>query len=185
MSRDDTGRTSGHFLDHERLARRRDERRGTVRPSTIGRARVPCPARAAIERAINPADYECGPSELDVFVDSLVAEMTQADLAFLTADEGLVLNIPTYDALIFGSDTDSSYGLPADYDHLLTKSFRDAKRFWNIQSDDIQLHAMHGDMLLDTARVARPLVLFGETEAEAAACRSLPPHGRRARSSRR
>ena len=28
---------------------------------------------------------------------------------------------------------------------------------------------MHGDMLLDTARVARLLELFGETEAEAAA----------------
>ena len=95
--------------------------------------------------------------------------MTPADIAFLVADGGLVLNIPTYDALIFGSDTDPSYALRSDYNHLLTKSFRDAKRFWDIQSDDIQLHAMHGDMLLDTERVARLLVLFGETEAQAAA----------------
>ena len=136
---------------------------------TATRLHIESPARAAIERAIDPDDYECGPTQLDAFVDSLFAEMTQADIQFLLADDGLVLNIPTYDALIFGSDTDSRYALRADYATLLTKSFRDAKRFWDIQSDDIQLHAMHGDMLLDTARVARLLVLFGETEAEAAA----------------
>ena len=39
--------------------------------------------------------------------------MTPADIGFLLADNGLVLNIPTYDALIFGSDTDSRYTLRA------------------------------------------------------------------------
>ncbi|HEX6660094.1 MAG TPA: hypothetical protein VF065_18515, partial [Ilumatobacter sp.] len=130
---------------------------------------IESPARAAIERAIDPDDYECGPTQLDAFVGSLVAEMTLADLLFLLADDGLVLDLPTYDAWFFGSDTDSRYALRADYSTLLGKSFRDARRFWDIQSDDIQLHAMHGSMLLDTARVARLLELSGETESEAAA----------------
>ncbi len=137
---------------------------------TATRLHIESPARAAIERAIDPDDYECGPTQLDAFVGSLVAEMTMADLQFLFADDGLVLNLPTYDAWFFGSNMDSRYALRADYSQLLTKSFRDAKRFWDIQSADIQLHAMHGDVLLDTARVARLLmVLLGETESEAAA----------------
>ena len=91
---------------------------------TATRLHIESPARAAIERAIDPDDYECGPTQLDAFVGSLVAEMTLADLQFLFADDGLVLNLPTYDAWFFGSNTDSRYALRADYSQLLTKSFQ-------------------------------------------------------------
>jgi hypothetical protein len=130
------------------------------------------PARAALERAINPDDYECGPTLLDAYVDELISQMTLDDIMLLINTPAL--DIPTYDALLFGSDTDARYALPADYRQLLGSSFRNAQKFWDIESGDIQLHAMHGDVLLDTARSARLMeVLFGFTPAEAASTADL------------
>jgi hypothetical protein len=126
----------------------------------------PSPAQEALERVINPGDYECGPTDLDFYVDELLAGMTAEEITFLVTSGAM--EFPTYDALIFGSDTDPQYALE-DYSTLLQGSFRDAKRFWDIDSSDIQLHAMHGDMLLDEVRVARLLVvLYGFPEADAA-----------------
>jgi hypothetical protein len=123
------------------------------------------PATEALERVINPDDYECGPTDLDAYVDGLLAGMTNDQILFLVFSG--VLDFPTYDALIFGRDTDPAYDMSVQ-SATLHHTFRDVKRFWDVESSDIQLHAMHGDMLLDTGRVARLLVAFyGFTEAEA------------------
>lgn len=128
------------------------------------------PVRAAVDRAINPGDYQCGPTEFRAYIDGLINGLSGEELAFLVAHIQM-LDIPTYDALLFGTDTDSRYDLRADSRHSLTKTFTDVKRFWDIQSSDIQLLAMHGSMLQDTARVARvlqlPLPQFGLTPAAA------------------
>jgi hypothetical protein len=126
------------------------------------------PAREVLDRAINPDDHVCGPTPLDAFMDGLMAEMTDADLDFL--ENSFALDIPTIDALLFGTAADPDYAVRSDYRQLLTKTFRDARRFWDIESADIQLAGMHGDMLQDTFRVARVLrVAFGMPAAAAAA----------------
>jgi len=123
------------------------------------------PATEALKRVINPGDYECGPTDLDAYIDGLLAGLTNAQVLFLF--QSGVLDFPTYDALIFGRDTDPSYDLTIQSTKL-HHTFRDVKRFWDIDSSDIQLHAMHGDMLLDTGRVSRLLqVLYGFTAADA------------------
>jgi hypothetical protein len=114
------------------------------------------PARVALDRALNPDDYVCGPTDLDPYIASLLKGMTPDDIDFLRTSGAL--DIPTYEALVFGSDTDPRYALPTDYRTQLTHTFRDAKRFWDIKSSDIQLHAMHGSMLTNPARIARVLV---------------------------
>jgi hypothetical protein len=64
--------------------------------------------------------------------------------------------VPAYDALLFQTEaTPQFFGYNGEYNHIMTKVDRDVKRFWDIRSDDIQLVAMHGTMLLDQARVAR------------------------------
>lgn len=126
------------------------------------------PARGIVDRLINPDEHVCGPTDLDVYLAGLRAELTEADLAFL--DQSPALDIPTVDALLFGTAADPDYAVRADYRRLLTKTFRDAQRFWDIDSDDIQLAGMHGDMLQDTFRVSRVLrVAFGRTADEARA----------------
>jgi len=128
----------------------------------------PSPAQEAIERVINPDDYECGPTDFDVYIDQLLAGMSEDELNFLLTSG--VLEFPTYDALLYGSDSDPRYRLGPNYRGPLNSTFRQVKRFWDIKSNDIQLHAMHGTMLLDTARVSRLLVsLYEFTEADAEA----------------
>jgi hypothetical protein len=80
------------------------------------------------------------------------------------------LDFPTYDALFYGTSADPTFALTPEYRQQLTSSFRDARRFWDIRSDDIQLMAMHGKPVLqDPARLARLLdEWFGFSSAEAA-----------------
>ncbi len=73
--------------------------------------------------------------------------------------------IPTYDALVFQTEaTPQFFGYNGEYTHIMQKTHRDVKRFWDIFSDDIQLIGMHGTMVQDVARsaavYASPLV-FG------------------------
>jgi hypothetical protein len=125
------------------------------------------PARAAVDRALDPGDYTCGPTDFDAYVDGLLSRMDAGTLDFLS-NSG-ILDFPTYDALLFGSDTDARYALAPDHRQQLTKTFRDAKRFWDIDSSDIQLHAMHGSVLEDPARLTRLLtVLYGLPASRAA-----------------
>ncbi len=127
---------------------------------------VESPATRLVERAIDPGDYECGPTAFDAFIDSLLSPLSDSELEFLFTSG--VLDIPALDALIFGTGSDPAYALE-DRAKELTRTFRDLQRFWDVESADIQLLAMHGDVLLDVDRVARVLVVaFGLTETEAA-----------------
>jgi hypothetical protein len=124
------------------------------------------PATAAVRRAVDP-NVECGPTALDAYVDKILTGVSPADLQLLARTSAL--DFPTYDALVFGTSGDPDYALPADYRQQLTSSFRDAQRFWDIKSSDIQLMAMHGSgVLQDPERLVRLLTeVFGLTEAQA------------------
>jgi len=67
-----------------------------------------------------------------------------------------MLDLPTYDALVFENSSENQYfGVKGEYTQRLTKTFKDLQRFWNIQSDDIVLAAMHGSMLTDRDKLIR------------------------------
>ena len=125
------------------------------------------PAAQAVARAIKPGDYACGPTDLDTYVGTLFSGMSTDQLRFLS--ESGVLDFPTYDALFFGTTADPAYALTPTYRQQLTGSFRDAKKFWDIQSGDIQLMAMHGEgVLQDPARLSRLLSeVYGLPPAQA------------------
>jgi hypothetical protein len=76
---------------------------------------------------------------------------------------------PLYDAIFFANTSANQYfGVNGEYSQRLTKTFKDLKRFWNIQSDGIILAAMHGNMLLDRDRVIRiDRILYGDSQEEA------------------
>ncbi|NYD40625.1 hypothetical protein [Nocardioides panaciterrulae] len=111
-------------------------------------------AHGALARAINPGDYQCASTDLDAYVGSLINGFSDTEWNFLIRHTEM-LDIPTYDALLHGSDTDPRYALRPDYRQSLTQTFRDVKRFWDINSSDIELHAMHGSVMQDPERVAR------------------------------
>lgn len=131
----------------------------------------PTGVHAAVAHAIDPNDYECSATGLDAFVNDLINGLSNEEFFFLVTHLEL-LDIPTYDALLFGSSGDSRYAIRSDYRTSLDNTFRDAKKFWDIESNDIELLAMHGGWMTDAERVARILkvdAIFGMSDAEAEA----------------
>jgi len=120
------------------------------------------PAQAALAQAVDPS--ECGPTLLDDYLDGLFAGLTAEQFNFLVAHQDTLFNVPTYDALFFGTTGDPDYALDA-HAHQIQNTFRDLRRFWDIQSADIQLMAMHGDVLLDADRIARTLTAMVATDS--------------------
>jgi hypothetical protein len=128
---------------------------------------VSSPAREALARALDPNDYQCGPTDFDTYINGLVKAMSPADLRLLSTTPAL--DVATYDALLHGSPSDPRYALTSGSAHDLTRTFRDLQRFWDIRSDDIQLLAMHGTVLQDRVRTARVLrEVFAYSAADAA-----------------
>lgn len=124
---------------------------------------VDVPARALVQRALDPDDYVCGPTMFDFYIDDLINAMTDEQLAFLIEHFDTMLDVPTYAPLFFGTDTDPTYALDS-HAQQLQKAFRNVKSFWTgVKSDDIQLMAMHGDVLLDADLIAATNALLAGT----------------------
>ena len=76
--------------------------------------------------------------------------------AFDYADDLALLDLPTVDALLFENSSDNQYfGIHGEYTQQSTKTFKDLKRFWNINSSGMVLGGMHGSMLLDRNKIIR------------------------------
>jgi hypothetical protein len=80
-----------------------------------------------------------------------------------------MLDFPTYDALLFENNPSTQYfGLKGEHTQRITKTIKDLRRFWNIQSEGIVAVAMHGSMLRDRDKVIRiDKILFGDSQADA------------------
>ncbi|ONI79109.1 hypothetical protein BWI15_00250 [Kribbella sp. ALI-6-A] len=126
------------------------------------------PTAALVERLINPADYQCGPTPKDAWVQAHLPQMDSTE-AFILVFFGL--KIPTYDTLLFETeDTPQVFGRNDEFKTPVTHTFRDLRRFWDTRSDDIQLLAMHSNTVVDKAKVTRTLVgALGLPTPEAAA----------------
>lgn len=121
--------------------------------------------RARLATAINPADYQCAPTEFDTWVEAQLASFTDEDMLVLLVTQALV--VPAYDALFFGNASDPNYALTSDA-KAMGKTFRTLKKFWDTRGDDIALLGLHGSTLLDQARVSRTYqVIFEVPKAEA------------------
>jgi hypothetical protein len=125
--------------------------------ATLGSAAHTFDMRTLGVNALNPADYVCPASTplTDWFLDAVYGS--------LAADPGnfnLLLNlatdiVPTYEAILFETTaTPQFFGYNGEYTKTMVKAERDVKKFWDINSAGIQVVAMHGSALLDTARVA-------------------------------
>lgn len=121
-----------------------------------------------LRRAIDGDQYECDNNTvLDEFISASISEIDHSEL--LIALNYFILNIPTYEALLFDNDgSDEYFGTEGQYTHRVTKSFKDLKRFWDIYSDDIILIDMHGTVLLDDEKtISVYMALFDMTREEA------------------
>jgi hypothetical protein len=141
-----------------------------------GRLRLPPSGRATDQyfgdlarRAIDPHDYVCPASTpvVDWYVgqvtEFIVEEPARFDLLYNVLWADL---IPTYEALFFLTENrQQEFGYEGEFTHILEKTERDVKRFWDIPSERIQMVPLKGTMLQDRERVARTYQLpFGPPE---------------------
>ncbi|MFI6062013.1 hypothetical protein [Streptomyces sp. NPDC051286] len=112
---------------------------------------------------INPGDYQCGDTAFRDYASGLRTGIQDQDLRDWLDVFG-VFDIPTYDALFFGSESKSNtFGVNGEYTNELASEGKDLKKFWDIYSDDIQTVPMHGrEVFSSPGRVARVLsLMFG------------------------
>ena len=145
--------------------------RASVQPPASGRLTSEGFADVIL-RAINPNDYICPPSTpvIDWYLGKVNETIEQEPATFdLLYNQLLADLIPTYEALYFQTtDTPQYFGYDGEYTTLMRKTERNVKRFWDIQSSDIQVLGMHGSMLLDVDRSAATYeFLFGLDPATA------------------
>jgi hypothetical protein len=66
------------------------------------------------------------------------------------------IDLPFFYAVIYENSSANQYfGINGEYTQILTKTFKDLKRFWNIQTDDIVMVAMHGSTLRDREKLIK------------------------------
>lgn len=66
-----------------------------------------------------------------------------------------VANVPFYEAVYLKSaSTPQTYGYDGEFTHVMEKTERDVKNFWDIPSADIQVVSMRDDVLFDVPRLA-------------------------------
>lgn len=146
----------------------KDRQAATFARLGIDRSPVRDVLDARLAEAINPDDYVCGPTKLDAYVDSLLADVDPNTLLVLALVG--VLDFPTYEAIYYGSPKDPGFALTPASASVLSTSFGYAQRFWDVKLDDVQLLAMHGTMLTDVDRVARVVaLLYGTPPADSLA----------------
>ena len=114
--------------------------------------------REALVRAINPDDYECGPTDFDTWIGG---EISQIDSDVLDVLFGYgVLDWATYYSLFFDNDASDDYiGVYGEHTQELKKRHKDNQRFWDVDTSDVLLQGMHGADVADDAKMV-PTVQF-------------------------
>jgi hypothetical protein len=125
--------------------------------------------RDIVRKALNLETATCDDNTpSNQWLDQQLADWDSELISYVVATE--MLDLPTYDALVFeNSSANQTFGANGEYTQRVTKTFKDLKRFWNIQTDGIVLAAMHGSMLTDRAKLVRTYeAAYGLSPADAA-----------------
>jgi hypothetical protein len=66
------------------------------------------------------------------------------------------IDLPFFYSLIYeNSSANQSFGINGEYTQVLTQTFKDLKRFWNIQTDNVVMVPMHGSTLRDRDKLIK------------------------------
>ncbi|GAA1610383.1 hypothetical protein GCM10009789_75910 [Kribbella sancticallisti] len=122
------------------------------------------PRDSLLRAALNPADYTCvSNSPALAYIESLMKNWDGFDRGVFALSQ--FWNLLAYDAILFPQH-EEHYGQNGEYDHQVTKSFRQLSGFWDIADQPIDVVPMHGEMMIDPARIARVLRLRAMPEAQ-------------------
>lgn len=106
------------------------------------------------QSVIDPGDYQCKRTALSEWLSTQLADVNLFHMLLLQILGGL--QIPTYDALLFGEqDKSHEFGIDGSYTNELTSAMTNLKRFWAFDGSKIQLIPMHGSVYQDVDRITR------------------------------
>lgn len=112
----------------------------------------------AVDRAINPDDYDCDLTDFDAWIQETLGDIEPSVLNVLFGYG--VLSWATYYTAFFDHDASDDYiGVDGEYTQELTKRHKDNQRFWDVKTKDILLQGMHGAVIADDAKIV-PVVQF-------------------------
>ena len=148
---------------------------GKLKPITALSGKVDPHYRELVARALGA--IEPTPCDDNTRINLWLAEQLadwDSEVIFY-ALETAMLDLPTYYALVFENNpANQTFGVNGEYTQKMTKTFKDLKRFWNIQSNNIVLTAMHGSMLQDRTKLIKTYtVVYGLSPSLAAAYADL------------
>lgn len=121
--------------------------------------------RSLAKKALDSGSSSCDASTaLNVWLSNQLADW-DGDASFFAVFTGM-LDFPTYYTLFFeNSSANQHFGIHGEYSQQINKTFKDLKRFWNIQSGDIILAGLHGSMLQDREKVIlMDEIIFGDSK---------------------
>lgn len=110
------------------------------------------PVQAAILGAINPAEYQCGPTPFSNWLSAQLTGWTFDDLLPLLAS--ILTNIAGYASMV-APDRHPTYGVRGEYTQKLTKTFKDLQGFWDIDSRKIKMVPMHSSVMGNKAALVK------------------------------
>jgi hypothetical protein len=125
----------------------------------------------AVLRAINPEDYQCGPTLFDDWIGEKLGAIQDLDAFFdIFFNYGAWFWVFEYTLRFDQSATDEYLGIDGRKTQELTKRHRDNQRFWDVSTKDVLLQGAHGAILADDSKMV-PLVqaVFLVSAAEAQA----------------
>ncbi len=111
-----------------------------------------------VANAIDPDDYECEQSTLSIWANGLFGSLDPALLNFLFM-AGAPFWPGDYTVLFDNDPSDTYIGTNGEETREQFRRHRDNNLFWDVPTDDIQLHGMHGADIADDAKMV-PLVYF-------------------------
>lgn len=109
--------------------------------------------REMVLRALRLSSTTCNDNtSLNQWLGQTISNWTPTVINY--AVNTAMLDLPRYYSFAFENSSSNQYfGKKGEYTHVMNKTFKDLKRFWNIQSDKIVLTAMHRAMLRDQDKV--------------------------------
>lgn len=115
--------------------------------------------------AVTPSP--CVRTDFDTWTTNQYRDWTP--ILFRLANNLGMNDLPLLDAFLYGdSPTYQSFGYNGEHTQRLTKTFKDLRRFWDIETGNMTMLAMHGSVLRDRARLVRAYTqIAGLSAAEA------------------
>jgi hypothetical protein len=114
--------------------------------------------REAVKRALKVESATCdGNTLLNQWLNKQLADWD--DYIFINVFGYDMPNLPFNYSWVFENSSNQYFGKNGEYSKTLTKTFKDLKRFWNIETGKIEMVAAHGSMLNDRDKVIKTFTI--------------------------